>query len=56
MDKETATAIKTVARAEGYYMLTGRDLNQERFEEDGYYMPLGQFLLTLGLELVEHAK
>ncbi len=39
-----------------YYMLTGRDLNQERFEEDGYYMPLGQLLLTLGLELVERAK
>ena len=37
-----------------YRMPTGRDLDQ--YEEDEQYIPLGQLLLTLGLELVERAK
>lgn len=39
-----------------YCMLTRRDLDRERMREDGQPTPLGQLLLTLGLELVERAK
>jgi len=39
-----------------YCLLVGRSLDGERILEDGQPTPLGQLLLTLGLELVERAK